>query len=101
MKLGNLKISIFLIFVFFINTCTSFAADKIESVPLINLEELSPTFEEDKDVLEKVEDDENKLTTTKEENKKKNIKELKKIFINIKALDKITAQTSSIRLPIG
>ena len=101
MKLGNLKISIFLIFVFFINTCTSFAADKIESVPLINLEELSPTFEEDKDVLEKVEDDENNLTTTKEENKKKNIKELKKIFINIKALDKITAKTSSIRLPIG
>ena len=31
------------------------AEDTIETVPLINLEELSPTFEEDKDELEKIE----------------------------------------------
>ena len=30
------------------------AEEKIQSVPLINLEELSPTFEEDKDELEKI-----------------------------------------------
>ena len=53
MKLGNLKIFI-LIVVFFFNTSSLFSEDKIESVPLINLEELSPTFEEDKDELEKL-----------------------------------------------
>ena len=53
MKLGNLKYFIFLIF--FIISLPAIAADKIESVPLINLEELSPTFEEDKDELEKLE----------------------------------------------
>ena len=39
-----------------IGTFSTFAEDKIEVVPLINLEELSPTFEEDKDELESVED---------------------------------------------
>ena len=101
MKLGNLKIYIFSIFIFFMNSHNSFSADKIESVPLINLEELSPTFEEDKDVLEKIEDTENNLNEINEEIEKKNVKEVKKIFINIKALDKVTAKTSSIRLPIG
>ena len=38
------------------NTFFVFAEDKIEIVPLINLEELSPTFEEDKDELEKIEE---------------------------------------------
>ena len=56
MKYGNTKI-FFLIFIFFlIGTFSTFAEDKIEIVPLINLEELSPTFEEDKDELESVED---------------------------------------------
>ncbi len=56
MKYGNTKF-FFLIFVFFlIGTFSTFAEDKIEVVPLINLEELSPTFEEDKDELESVED---------------------------------------------
>ena len=32
------------------------AEEKIQSVPLINLEELSPTFEEDKDQLDQIED---------------------------------------------
>ncbi len=78
-----------------------FAEDKIESVPLINLEELSPTFEEDKDVLEKVEesdsDSNNKQNVLKKSKSKKN----NKIYINLKALDKITAKTSSFRLAVG
>ena len=53
MKLGNLKF-LFFLFIAFANKLSVFAADKIESVPLINLEELSPTFEEDKDELEKI-----------------------------------------------
>ena len=56
MKYGNPKI-FFLTFIFFlIGTFSTFAEDKIEVVPLINLEELSPTFEEDKDELESIED---------------------------------------------
>ena len=39
---------------FFIFILRIYAEDKIESVPLINLEDLSPTFEEDKDELEKI-----------------------------------------------
>ena len=55
MILGNPKNLIFLLVFLFTDTMFTFAADKIESVPLINLEELSPTFEEDKDELEKIE----------------------------------------------
>ena len=55
MKLGNFKNFIFFLIFLFVNNFQVFAADKIESVPLINLEELSPTFEEDKDELEKIE----------------------------------------------
>ena len=101
MKLGNIKIFIFLFTSFFVSVLPASALDKIETVPLINLEELSPTFEEDKDVLEKIEDQNNSLivigNTTEEKITKKN----DKIYINIKALDKITAKTSTIRLAIG
>ena len=54
MKLGNLKIFIIVFAMLNINTLPTFSVDKIESVPLINLEDLSPTFEEDKDKLEKI-----------------------------------------------
>ena len=54
MKLGNLKIFIIVFALLNINTLPSFSVDKIESVPIINLEDLSPTFEEDKDELEKI-----------------------------------------------
>ena len=56
MKLGNFKISIYVLVILLINTSPVFSENKIESVPLINLEDLSPTFEEDKDELEKVEE---------------------------------------------
>ena len=101
MKLGILKIIIFSFTLFFINTLSIFALDKIQSVPLINLEELSPTFEEDKDELEKIEEENtnlNNMENTPVENK---IKKNDKIYINIIALDKISAKTSAIRLAIG
>ena len=56
MRLGKTRILILTIFFFIINESILHAIDKIETVPLINLEELSPTFEEDKDVLENKED---------------------------------------------
>ena len=101
MKLGNSKNLIFLLVFLFTGTMFTFAADKIESVPLINLEELSPTFEEDKDELEKIEKSNINLINTKEILEKSATKKNDKIYINLKALDKITAKTSTIRLAIG
>ena len=60
---------------FLINTFTVFAEDKIESVPLINLEELSPTFEENKDELERLED--KNITLNKSESISSETKSLK------------------------
>ncbi len=101
MKLGKLKILALLniVFTLIINSNT-FADDKIETVPLINLEELSPTFEEGKDELEKTEEEEN-LNNNQEIVKKTKKTNKDKIYINIEALDKITAKTSSIRLAVG
>ena len=66
MKLGNPNF-IFLCFCFILlSTFSVFSEDKIQSVPLINLENLSPTFEEDKDELEK--DHEKNVTLNKDEN---------------------------------
>ena len=65
------------------------------------MEELSPTFEEEKDVLEEKEE----LNISLEKNENLNETSLKKkvdkIYINIKALDKITAKTLAIKLGIG
>ena len=78
-----------------------FAVDKIESVPLINLEELSPTFEEEKDELENKDEQNTNLNTDENFSEEKLNKKKEKIYINIKALDKITAKTLAIKLGIG
>ena len=101
MKLGNPKIFILLSVLFFGNILPISALDKIESVPLINLEELSPTFEEDKDELEKIEEQNTNLNNIQNIPEEDKDKISDKIYINIKALDKITAKTSAIRLAIG
>jgi len=101
MKHGSSNI-IFLLFIFFsVSIVTLFAEDQIQSVPLINLEELSPTFEEDKDELDK--NDESNISSNSEENILNDSDLIKsdKIYINLKALDKITAKTSSFRIAIG
>ena len=101
MKLGNFKIFIYVVALLLINTLPIFTIEKIESVPLINLEDLSPTFEEDKDELEK--EDEKNTNLNKSKNTFENSKTQKdeKIYINLKALDKITAKTTAIRLEVG
>ena len=101
MKLGNLKIIIIIFSLLNINTLPTFSVDKIESVPLINLEDLSPTFEEDKDELEKIED--KNIIVDKSDDNFDSSKSVKndKVYINLKALDKITAKTSSIRVAVG
>ena len=88
MRFGN-KINFYIIF-FFFSFNISFAEDKIISSPLINLDEIQPSFEEL--------NEENEILT-----KTKNLKEKKKsnkflqyphvIFIG---LDKITAKSSEL-----
>jgi len=99
MKLGNFNF--FCLLFILTNTFFVLAEDKIESVPLINLEELSPTFEEDKTELEKIKD--KNITLNKSDDISSEPKSLKddKVYINLTALDKITAKTSLIKLAIG
>ena len=101
MKLGNFKFFFICLLLILTNAFFVLAEDKIEVVPLINLEELSPTFEEDKTELEKIED--KNITLNKSFNISSEPKSLKddKVYINLTALDKITAKTSSIRLAVG
>ena len=101
MKLGKYKQFFLYVFLVMVNSLLVFAEDKIETVPLINLEELSPTFEEDKTELEKIEN--KKILTNKTENISDSYKIIEddKIYINLTALDKITAKTSSIKLAVG
>ena len=101
MKLGNFNFFFLCLLLILTNTFFVLAEDKIESVPLINLEELSPTFEEDKTELEKIKD--KNITLNKSDDISSEPKSLKddKVYINLTALDKITAKTSSIKLAIG
>ena len=100
MKLGSFKIFIYFFVLMFASMQLILAADKIESYPLINLENLSPTFEEDKYELDKVEEKNANLNVTESIAKTK-IKKNDKIYIHITTLDKITGKTSAIRLAVG
>jgi hypothetical protein len=97
MKVGSISF----IILFFAHSIFALAEDKIQTVPLVNLEELSPTFEEEKSELEKFE--EIKLDSEKDEKIISSTESTKddQIYVNLTALDKITAKTSSIRLALG
>ena len=96
-KIRNLALLIFLVFGFCIST---YALDEVEVAPLIDLESISPTFEEGKDELEKKDEEslpvEKKIDNTVPKKKKNG-----KVFVNLKALDKITAKTSEIKIEVG
>ena len=82
MKLGN--INFFLIAAFFLYTFTSYSDDKIKLVPLINLEELSPTFEEGKIELEQSEEKNSYDNTTDNSLNEADLATDGKIYINLK-----------------
>ena len=86
MKFGNFKNFVFFLVFLFANNLSVLAADKIEWVTLINLEELSPTFEEDKDELEKIEEQNTNLNNIQNIPEEDKDKISDKIYINIKAL---------------
>ncbi len=94
MRLGNRNFILSIFLLIFYNT-SSLAEDKISTSPLINLNELKPSFEE-------VDDSSNDLTN-KEVIKKKKKNSLKNNSASAKfiGLDKITAKTSEITINLG
>ena len=76
---------------------TLFAEEKITTIPLINLENLKPSFE--KEDTETNDNQKNENIDLKE--KKINEIKTKEIRDNIVALDKITAKTSNIKILLG
>ena len=94
MKLGKISIFLNIILIFFFKSI--FAEEKILSTPLINLEQLKPSYEdlEKEKPTEKIENV--KLKEKKLEKKNNNTK-----WVNLKGLDKITAKTSEIKIKIG
>ena len=95
MKPGNKKF-IFLIFLIFSFSFSSFAEDKILSSPLINLNELKPSFEEDLD--------DSTIGLSKNEkikNRKKILLQNNSLSAKFIGLDKITAKTSDITINLG
>ena len=86
MRLGN---KIFFLFLFFIYN-SSFAEDKIVSTPLINLNEIKPSFEESDDSKF------NSIKNQKIKEKKQKNNPLKSPHALLIGLDKITAKSSEL-----
>ena len=101
MKLGKINKKLILIILFFLNFSFLTAEEKIQSVPLINLEELSPTFEEDKDQLDQIEERSTNIVSNTTIEIEEKLEDNGKVVINLTALNKITAKTSFIKIAIG
>ena len=94
MRLGNSKF-ILSVLLFFFCYLPSFAEDKIISSPLINLNELKPSFEE-------VDNSTNDVTKSESiKNKKKILPKNNLSNAKFIGLDKITAKTSDIIINLG
>jgi hypothetical protein len=94
MKLGSYRFSLSFFFLLFYNL-TSLAEDKVSTSPLINLNELKPSFEE-------VEDSSNDTTSNEViKNKKKILPKNNLSSAKFIGLDKITAKTSEIIINLG
>ena len=98
MKLGKINlIIIILINSILFNFSIIYSEDKISTVPLINLENLQPSYES-----ENPSDTEEKTDQIILKNKKKiNETSTKNQTVKLIGLDKITAKTSEINIPLG
>ena len=95
MKLGRISFSLLLLII--LNFSVLKSDDKIFSSPIINLENLEPSYENLENDLNEEENNNQKL-------KKRNIKNFEKDsykFVNLIGLDKITAKTRNIKIKIG
>ena len=95
MKLGKTSLFFFICILNFFSL--TIAEESIKTVPLINLENLEPSFETEE--LES-QNDLNKENLSLKEKKITQTKD-KETRVNIIALDKITAKTSNIKLSLG
>jgi hypothetical protein len=95
MKLGKNK-NIYLIICFVLYFLPVNSEQKISTIPLINLENLKPSFEE-----EEINSAEILKQETKIKEKIKKRRKSKQVSVNIVGLDKITAKTSKINIKIG
>ena len=95
MSLG--KIKFFFVVLSLLFSIKLYANEKISTVPLINLENLKPSFEEEEISSEK--DNLNNRSILKD--KKGQINKEKMTKVNLIGLDKITAKTSNISLKLG
>ena len=95
MKHGSIKIVLQILIIFFYLVSIS-AENKISTSPLINLNELKPSFEE-------VNDQSNEINNNQIITKKKNKENLQDNNSSAKliGLDKITAKTSEININLG
>ena len=94
MKLGSYRFTLSFFLLLFYNL-TSFAEDRVSTSPLINLNELKPSFEE-------VEDSSNDtISNVVIKDKKKILKKNNLSSVKLIGLDKITAKTSEIIINLG
>ena len=94
MKLGNKKLIISIFFYLFY-CLSSLAEDKILSSPLINLDELKPSFEETDDSINDL------INNEVIQNKKKILPKTNSLSAKFIGLDRITAKTSEIIINVG
>ena len=92
MKLGNNNFFLIILTCIFSNF--SFAQDKITSTPLINIDDIKPSFE----VIDDDNDDLNSNLSLKEKESITNLKSSQAILIG---LDKITAKSSTLIVNSG
>ena len=90
MTLGKIRFILILFCISLINSTVE-SDDKIITAPLINLEELKPSFEE----IENIDDNQNINSSSLKEKKIINEKS-KALVVRLLGLDKITAKTSFI-----
>ena len=90
MKHGSNKI--FFLLIFFLTSFSVFAEERILSAPLINLENLKPSFEEEEEINKTNIDDVNKNKLKNKKENQLNLTSQAKLI----GLDKITAKSSEI-----
>ena len=94
MKPGS-KFFLLIIFFIFFNFFHSQSNEKVLSSPLINLNELKPSFEEEETITKE------EINSEKIKSKKTILKENKSLSATFIGLDKITAKTSEITINLG
>ena len=91
MRLGNKVFLISLFYIFYSNLL--YSEEKISTTPLINIDQIKPSFEE-------LDENEN-LSSNKILKEKKNVKSLKSSQAVLIGLDKITAKSSELTINLN